>query len=64
MNLDAVSRKDLQELEKTTKELLAVLRKVKLPNPPLIKLLEELEAQTEAIRRERFDEANPEYQGY
>jgi hypothetical protein len=64
MNLEAVSDKDLHELERLTVELLKVMRKAKLQDQPLIELLRLLEQETGKVRRERFDDVNPEFRGY
>ncbi len=64
VNLEPVSDKHLHEIERLSKELLALLRKAKLLDQPITPLLRELEAQAEKARRERFDETNSEYRGY
>ena len=64
MNLDTLSDKQLQELERLSKELLLVMRKSKLMGEPLAELLHQLEVESGEIRRERFDTANPEYSSY
>jgi hypothetical protein len=64
MNFDAVSDKDLHELERLTVELLKVMRKAKLQDQPLVELLRLLEQETGKVRRERFDAVNPEFRGY
>jgi hypothetical protein len=40
------------------------MRRAKVLDQPLTELLRALEAETEKVRRERFDKANPEFQGY
>ncbi len=64
MNLEAVSDKDLHELERLAKELLDVIRKAKLQDQPIVELLRQLEAQAGEARRQRFDGVNPEFRGY
>ncbi len=64
MNLDTLSDKQLQELERLAKELLLVMRKAKLMAEPLAESLHQLEVEAGEIRRERFDTSNPEYSGY
>jgi hypothetical protein len=64
MNLDTLSDKQLQELERLAKELLLVMRKAKLVGIPLAESLHQLEVEAGEIRRERFDTSNPEYSGY
>lgn len=64
MNFDTVSDKNLHELERLTKELLEIIRKVKVVDPALVEMLRALESQAGAARRERFDRVNREYPGY
>ncbi|MBZ0304084.1 MAG: hypothetical protein K8J31_30385 [Anaerolineae bacterium] len=64
MNLESISRKQLNELEHCVRELLVTMRKAKLQNDPLAESLQALEQQLGEARRERFDEANPEYHTY
>ncbi|MCC6614300.1 MAG: hypothetical protein IT320_12535 [Anaerolineae bacterium] len=64
MNLDTVSDKHLHELEQLTQELLQVMRRAKLLDEPIAKSLRLLNAQAEQARCKRFDEVNPEFQGY
>lgn len=64
MNLDTLSDKQLQELERLAKELLLVMRKAKLTGEPLAELLHQMEVEAGEIRRERFDTANSEYSNY
>ncbi|HEX2908526.1 MAG TPA: hypothetical protein VHO69_16765 [Phototrophicaceae bacterium] len=64
MDLDSVSNKQLQELERLAQELLLVLRKAKLKDLPLIEELNQLVLESGKARRERFDAENTEYLGY
>jgi len=64
MNLDTLSDKQLQELERLAKELLLVMRKAKLSAEPLAESLHQLEVKAGEIRRARFDTSNPEYSNY
>ncbi len=64
MNLETVSRKDLNEMERLSRDLLALLRKAKLQNEPLAESLHAFETELGNMRRERFDEVNPGYRGY
>jgi hypothetical protein len=64
MNLESVSQKNLNELERLAREMQLLLRKSKLNNEPLAKLLSEFEAELSQLRRERFDAANPKYHSY
>jgi len=64
MNIDTLSDKDLQELERLTRELLVLLRKAKMGDQPVAESLHELEARAGDIRRERFDASHPQYSGY
>jgi hypothetical protein len=64
MNIDSVSQKDLNELERLVRELLAAMRKAKLQNEPLAEALQHFENTLGTTRRERFDTLNPDYRGY
>ena len=64
MNLENLSRKQLNELEHHVSELLNTMRKAKLQNEPLMESLKLLEHQLGETRRERFDATNSEYQAY
>jgi hypothetical protein len=64
MNLDTVSDKNLQELERLSRELLLLMRKANLKDDLLVEALYRLERQAGDTRRERFDSANQEYSGY
>ena len=64
INLEKLSQKQLNELEQCVRELLSVLRKTRIANEPLVTSLTLLEHNLGEIRRERFDQSNPEYQGY
>ncbi|GAB4528996.1 MAG: hypothetical protein OHK0046_48510 [Anaerolineae bacterium] len=64
LNLEHISRKHLNDLERSVQNLLDTMRKAKLRDEPLQKSLRLLEQKLGETRRERFDEANPEYQGY
>ncbi|HLV36814.1 MAG TPA: hypothetical protein VKY59_16945 [Spirillospora sp.] len=64
MNLDTVSDKNLQELERLSRELLLLMRKANLKDDLLVEALYRLERQAGDLRRERFDAANQEYSGY
>lgn len=64
MNLDMLSDKHLQTIERLTQELLTVLRQAKLKDEPVVEELRQLEQEASRVRRERFDVANPEYRGY
>ncbi|MAS37223.1 MAG: hypothetical protein CL610_24695 [Anaerolineaceae bacterium] len=64
MNLDTVSAKDLQEVERLSRELLAVMRKAKLLDLPVVEMLQQLESKAGQERRERFDAADSKYNGF
>ncbi|MBC7812826.1 MAG: hypothetical protein H7175_16845 [Burkholderiales bacterium] len=64
MNLEGITAKQLQELERLARELGLVLRQAKLQDEPLAKSLHELELEAGKVRRERFDDSNPQYRGY
>lgn len=63
-SLEHVSAKHLNDLERSIQDLLAAMRKAKLKDEPLQEALRLLEQKLGKARRERFDEANPEYRGY
>jgi len=64
MDLEPLSPKHLNEIERLLRELLLAMRKANLHNEPLAKSLYEFETQIGEVRRARFDAANPEYTGY
>ena len=64
MNLENISPKHLNELERSIQALLATMRKAKLKDEPLQESLKLLEQKLGDIRRERFDEVDPGYLGY
>ena len=64
MELDTLSDKHLQDMERLARELLSLMRHAKLKDTPLAEALYQLEVEAAKVRRERFDAANPEYSGY
>jgi hypothetical protein len=64
MDLDTISDKHLQDMERLAGELLALMRQAKLKDTPLSEALHSLELEAAKVRRERFDASNPEYHGY
>lgn len=64
VSLEHISPKHLNDLERSVQDLLATIRKAKLKDEPLQESLRLLEQKLGEARRERFDEANPEYRGY
>jgi hypothetical protein len=62
--LETLSQKQLSELERCVRELLAVLRKTRVADESLVETLRLLEHNLGEVRRVRFDESNPEYKGY
>ena len=64
MNLETVSRKQLNDLEQQVRQLLVTMRSAKLQVEPLTESLQELARELEQVRHERFDEANSEYHTY
>jgi hypothetical protein len=64
MELDGVSDKQLQTLERLARELLVALRQAKLNDAPLAESLTQLELKAGQVRRERFDSAHTEFHGY
>lgn len=66
MNFENISRKQLNELEQRVRELLIAMRKARLQQE-YGPLMENLRALSEALgetRRERYDDAHPEYHAY
>ena len=64
MDFETVSDKHLQEIERLTGELLAVLRQAKLQDDPINDALNQLRMQTGEVRRGRFDQSDREYKNY
>jgi len=64
VDLERVSPKRLDELERRVQELLSTIQRVKLVDKPLVESLRLLEQTLEETRRARFDESNSEYRGY
>jgi DNA gyrase/topoisomerase IV subunit A len=64
MNLDSLSDKNLQEVERLAKELLMVLRKSKLMDEPIYAELQALEQEAGSLRRSRFDATDNVTRGY
>ncbi len=64
MDLETVSDKNLHELEQLSRDLLAVMRKSKLLDSPLAKLLYAMESQAGEVRRARFDADDSAYSGF
>jgi hypothetical protein len=64
MKLETISSKQLNEMERLSRELVTLMRKTKLQDEPLAAALHQLEVEIGKIRRIRFDEANPEYHAY
>lgn len=64
MNLEPVSSKNLNELERLLREIQVVMRKAGLHHEPVAKAIYELELEVGQVRRTRFDAVNPEYKGY
>ena len=64
MNIEHVSQKDLNELERLARELLVLIRKAKLQDEPVASTLSQFELTLGEARRARFDATNPGYRGY
>lgn len=64
MNLENIPQKHMNELELLVRELLAVMRKAKIQDDPLVESLRSLEQELGEARRARFDKANSEYHTY
>lgn len=64
VDLEHISPKQLNDIERHVQELLAVMRKAKLTHEPLQEALRLLEQKLGETRRKRFDESNPEYRGF
>jgi hypothetical protein len=64
MNLETISRKQLNNLEQQVRQLLITIRSAKLQNDPLVASLQEMARELEKARHEQFDEVNSEYHTY
>jgi hypothetical protein len=64
MELDTLSDKHLQDMERLARELITLMRQAKLKDEPLTEALHSLEMEAAKVRRERFDASHPEYHGY
>ncbi|MFO7321377.1 MAG: hypothetical protein DIU68_006580 [Chloroflexota bacterium] len=64
MNLETISDKHLQELERLTGELLTLFRQAKLHDPELVEALRKLQHEAGDIRRARYDAHASQYDGY
>jgi hypothetical protein len=64
MNLETVSDKHINELERLAKELLAVMKQAKLNEEALAKSLQLLALEAGNVRCTRHDAANPRFRGY
>lgn len=64
MNLESLSNKQLNELERLANELRIMLKRAKLQDESLTKSLNALEDEARKARCQRFDEANPQFRGY
>jgi len=63
-SLEHMSRKQLNELERSVQDLITTMRKTKLQDETLQESLRLLAHKLGEARRERFDEVNSEYKGY
>ena len=64
MNLETISRKQLNALEQQVRQLLLTIRSAKLQNDPLVEALKALAHELEQARCKRFDAVNSEYHTY
>ena len=64
MNLDTISRKQLNDMEQQVKQLLGTIKRAKLENEPLVEALQQLEQELEEARHEQFDAINSEFHTY
>lgn len=64
MNLDTVSDKHINELERLARELLAVMKQAKVTDETLSRALQTLALEAGNIRCARYDAANPRFRGY
>jgi predicted nucleic acid-binding Zn-ribbon protein len=64
MIIDTVTDKNLQELERLSKELLEAMRKAKVEDEMLTDALRRLNQEASDIRRSRFDAHSPEFRGF
>jgi hypothetical protein len=64
MNLDSVTNKDLNELERLSSELLALMGRARLKDTILAELLDEFVHQAGKVRRSRFDVNDSEFRSF
>jgi hypothetical protein len=64
MDLDQLTNKDLNDFERLSTELLAVITTAKWQDTLLTDLLEELQQQAAKLRRARFDADDTEFKSY
>jgi hypothetical protein len=64
MNLEAISRKQSNELEQQIRQLMVTMRKAKLHDGALFESLQTFAGELEKVRHEQFDDANTEYHTY
>jgi hypothetical protein len=61
MNLETISRKQLNDLEQQVRQLLITIKRAKLENNLLVENLQQLGHELEQVRCRRFDAVNSEY---
>lgn len=64
MNLESLSDKQLNEMERLASELAALLKRTKFAHDPLYLTLTNLKSAAGDIRQGRFDLHDNRYQGY
>lgn len=64
MNLEALTAKQLNEMERLLTELATLMKQAKFTDDPLYATLTELKHLAGVLRAQRFDEANPRFRGY
>ncbi len=64
MNLEAMSSKQISDIEQQVSNLINNMRKAKLNEEPIYAMLQQFERELSEIRRRRFDEKQSEYSSY
>lgn len=64
MNLEAMSPKQISDIEQQVSRLIHDMRKAKLNEEPIYALLQQFEKELSEIRQRRFDEKHSKYSSY
>ena len=64
MNLEAITRKQSNDLEQQIRQLMVTMRKARLHESSYFESLQTLAQELEKVRHEQFDDTNSEYSSY